>query len=173
MKNAPASKPPCKKARVANIGTRADFYVGRGKDAEWIGSIAWDGDPACITRKKSGTQHERLPWPPGEHLFDAADKATYRARVAEFFEGRDDVTLPKDGWPWAWENSNTTDYAYAFDKGKVWVTYFGHGWWPADAPPPEKLQDVPKIADWPNMKTNHQTPLGSQRSGLMVFTSPK
>jgi len=25
------------------MGTRADFYVGMGKDAEWLGSVAWDG----------------------------------------------------------------------------------------------------------------------------------
>ena len=27
------------------MGTRADFYVGRGDAAEWIGSIAYDGYP--------------------------------------------------------------------------------------------------------------------------------
>jgi hypothetical protein len=27
------------------MGTRADFYVGRGETAEWLGSIAWDGNP--------------------------------------------------------------------------------------------------------------------------------
>lgn len=25
------------------MGTRADFYIGRGPDAEWLGSVAWDG----------------------------------------------------------------------------------------------------------------------------------
>jgi hypothetical protein len=28
------------------MGTRADFYVGRGKDAEWLGSVAFDGYPS-------------------------------------------------------------------------------------------------------------------------------
>jgi hypothetical protein len=27
------------------MGTRADFYIGCGRDSEWIGSIAWDGYP--------------------------------------------------------------------------------------------------------------------------------
>ena len=26
------------------MGTRADFYVGVGKKAEWLGNVAWDGD---------------------------------------------------------------------------------------------------------------------------------
>jgi hypothetical protein len=31
------------------MGTRADFYVGKGKKSEWIGSIAWDGYPQGIS----------------------------------------------------------------------------------------------------------------------------
>ncbi len=27
------------------MGTRADFYVGLGEQAEWLGSVAWDGNP--------------------------------------------------------------------------------------------------------------------------------
>ena len=30
------------------MGTRADFYVGKGKDSEWLGSIAWDWYPDGI-----------------------------------------------------------------------------------------------------------------------------
>ena len=30
------------------MGTRADFYVGRGESAEWLGSVAWDGNPRGI-----------------------------------------------------------------------------------------------------------------------------
>jgi hypothetical protein len=32
------------------MGTRADFYVGRGGQAEWLGSIAWDGYPSGIDK---------------------------------------------------------------------------------------------------------------------------
>jgi hypothetical protein len=28
------------------MGTRADFYIGRGESAEWVGSVAWDGQPS-------------------------------------------------------------------------------------------------------------------------------
>src|ERR1019366_740841 len=30
------------------MGTRADFYIGRGASAEWLGSIAWDGHPDSV-----------------------------------------------------------------------------------------------------------------------------
>lgn len=135
------------------MGTRADFYVGRGKSAEWIGSIAWDGYPGGNP----------------EPLVKLHDEKEYRAKVAEILSGPDGgATKPDQGWPWPWENSNTTDYAYAFDGGRVWGTCFGNGWWPADAEP-EGSNEAPKDIEWPNMRTDKAAPAGSERSGIMVF----
>lgn len=94
------------------MGTRADFYVGRGKDAEWLGSIAWDGYPDGID----------------EYVFMAMNEDSYRSKVQMFLEPRDDATFPHMGWPWPWEDSGTTDYAYAFDGGQVWFSGFGSKW---------------------------------------------
>ncbi len=93
------------------MGTRADFYVGRGKDAEWLGSIAWDGDPST-----------RLP------ELVAVDEASYRACVEAILSKEDDATRPAQGWPWPWEDSKTTDCAYAWDAGEVWSCWFGALW---------------------------------------------
>lgn len=94
------------------MGTRADFYVGRGPDAEWIGSIGWDGYPDGIASA----------------VLNAVRPKQFRAAVERFFAGREDVTRPADGWPWPWDDSCTTDYAYAFDAGKVYVSRFGSKW---------------------------------------------
>jgi hypothetical protein len=91
------------------MGTRADFYIGRGLKAEWLGSIAWDGSPDCLTKG----------------MLKAKDRRAFRKALKEFFAGRDDVTLPEQGWPWPWEDSCTSDHAYAYDGGKVWVSSFG------------------------------------------------
>ncbi len=32
------------------MGTRADFYTGRGQTAQWLGSIAWGGYPVGTER---------------------------------------------------------------------------------------------------------------------------
>ena len=90
------------------MGTRADFYIGRGKDAEWLGSTAWDGYP-------EGAMEE-------EAWFRASSKMAYKAAVLNMLDSRDDATKPEDGWPWPWEDSGMTDYAYAFDDGQVWFT---------------------------------------------------
>lgn len=94
------------------MGTRADFYIGRGENAEWIGSIAWDGYPDGIDGA----------------VRTAKTEEDFRQAVMKFFADRDDVTLPAAGWPWPWEDSRTTDYAYAFDGGQVYYSGFGHEW---------------------------------------------
>lgn len=43
------------------MGTRADFYVGRGPEAEYLGSIAWDGHPEGMPSEllRSSAEPER------------------------------------------------------------------------------------------------------------------
>ena len=86
------------------MGTRADFYVGKGLNAKWIGSIAWDGYRDCIDTK----------------LLKSTTEKQFRNRVKKFFSTRDDVTLPEQGWPWPWPTSEITDRSYWFFDGKVW-----------------------------------------------------
>jgi len=159
------------------VGTRADFYVGRGPNAEWIGSIAFDGYPDGITMQTEEKWpwpqgHKHINWPEGKHLFDAATEAEYRERVERFFRYRKDVTRPEQGWPWPWDNGNTTNYSYAFDGGKVYVTCFGHGWNLAGEEP-EDDEDAPKIpgSEWPDMSAKKNVVLGGNRSGLILMVS--
>jgi hypothetical protein len=93
------------------MGTRADFYLGKGKDAQWLGSIAWDGYPVGID----------------DAVLDAKTEQDYLAALSAFLAKQEDTTLPEQGWPWPWDNSCTTDYAYAFDDGKVEAACFGEG----------------------------------------------
>jgi hypothetical protein len=131
------------------VGTRADFYVGRGESAEWLGSIAFDGYPEGVddTIRKAATERQ------------------YREAVEMFLASRDDATLPAMGWPWPWDNSRTTDYAYAFDGGTVYASCFGHGWFLAiqDETPED---DGPKVP-FPDMSARRNLTLG-RRSGLIV-----
>jgi len=132
------------------MGTRADFYVGRGKDAEWLGSIAWDGDEC------------------GEAIPKARTVRQYRTRVTTFLKSRDDATFPKDGWPWPWNDSGTTDCAYAFDVGKVWKEYSGK--WVGIR---YNREDAPKNAMpcvFPKMSARKNVTMGP-RSGLIVITA--
>lgn len=144
------------------MGTRADFYVGRGTEAEWLGSIAWDGYPAGIDDAV---------------LLSDTDEE-YRRKVAEFL-AREDGTLPEMGWPWPWDDSGTTDYAYAFEGAKVYASSFGHAWFEVDTlaengGDPEAEEhgaDLGKSATFPNMADRSAVTLG-KRSGLIVFGGP-
>ena len=153
------------------MGTRADFYVGRGEKAEWIGSIAWDGYPEPHIK---------------EGLLADASEATWRERVAAFLAKREDGTTIEDGWPWPWDDSNTTDWAYALDDGKVYCSCFGSAWLPVDEYM-RRSEETRKLVragddnvdeDWwekirpkpthPNMKAVQKVTLGA-RSGVLVF----
>ena len=115
------------------MGTRADFYVGIGKDAEWLGSVAFDG----YEWEEDGDSR----------IAKATTEKEYRAAVAEMLGSRDDATLPEMGWPWPWNDSNTTDYAYAFKNGTV--------------------KAITEDVEWPDMSAIRKPTIGV-RSGLIV-----
>lgn len=125
-----------------SMGTRADFYIGTGPNAEWLGSVAWDGheweeDPCCP-------------------LLKAAAEAKFRQAVSDIALVRGDWTAPEQGWPWPWDDSTTTDRAYAFVDGGTKVYQWGEG------------------AEWPNMKARAAVARpGSERSGAMVLSVGK
>lgn len=148
------------------MGTRADFYVGRGENAEWLGSIAWDGDACSVFE-----EHELM--------LDKAvtlSEADWREWVTRYLASRDDGTTPDKGWPWPWEDSRLTDCVYAWDDGRVWQTAGRpERWYPVDPNAeyyglPEDEEDDPTapLATFPNMEDRQSVAFG-QRSGLLVF----
>ena len=116
------------------MGTRADFYVGRGAQAEWLGSIGWDGYPDGIP----------------EPILTSTEEASFRQDIADFLK-REDGTTPDQGWPWLWPDSRATDFSYVFDAGHVWISCLGHSWVLAkDRDSDVDEDDLPK-AEFPNM----------------------
>lgn len=147
------------------MGTRADFYIGDGPDAEWLGSIAWDGDEIPHT------------------IAAATDAESFRAGVAEL-ASRDDWTPAEAGWPWPWDDSGTTDYAYALIDGTVFWSRFGRPWHPAAAPEDENCAfsarcpacDEEKACrasgsapNFPDMRSRKNVVWAGPRSGLLVI----
>lgn len=98
------------------MGTRADFFIGIGPTAEWIGSVSHDGWP-----DKRGWGHKPIR---------ARSEAQFRAAVEEMLSTTGvTTTRPEEGWPWPWEDFRTSDWAYAWDpkRGPV-ISEFGHQW---------------------------------------------
>ena len=135
------------------MGTRADFYIGRGVKAEWIGSICWDGYPEgnpCGLKGADG------------------DEELFRVGVETLLsESENGPTRPSEGWPWPWENSQTTDFAYAFADGQVWVSRFGREWvlfsdYDADDETDRGYAEFPDMTDVQNVK------LGGPGSGIII-----
>lgn len=100
------------------MGTRSDFYIRKIEQnkpvMEWIGSFAFDGYPSGF---------DSAP-----EFFTAKSEKEFRAWFSEIASKRDDATIPENGWPWPWDDSTTTDYAYVFDCGdsSIMAFCFGH-----------------------------------------------
>lgn len=140
------------------MGTRADFYVGMGPTMVWLASTAWDGYPEGIDDPKATAP-----------LLGATTEEEFRARLEVHLSTRDDVTRPADGWPWPWEDSRTTDYAYAFHEGKVHGFCFGHPFDIATREDQKEDHDPPKYDGFPDMSKGANVQLGSKRSGIIVI----
>jgi hypothetical protein len=139
------------------MGTRADFYIKRSKakDIEWLGSIAFDGYIDGIDKA----------------VLKAKDSHSYIKALAKFFAERDDVTIPSQGWPWPWDNSDTTDCAYCFN-GERTVFYLGDGKWGRCIDWDEDEKGKPQPVIWehavPDMSKIKRVTMG-KRSGLIVI----
>lgn len=138
------------------MGTRADFYVGTGETAEWLGSVTWDGYPGGFDTP----------------FWNAQSEQDYRALIADVAEERDDWTDADEGWPWPWNTSQTTDYAYAWDGEKVVASIFGRPFFVVKdgEPEDEEYFDQGKEVLFPVMK-NRRMPHDEMmnRSGLVVI----
>lgn len=147
------------------MGTRGDFYVGTGKEAKWLGSIAWD---AYNIHEAHEPNHEN-PDPYTQRCWaikTAKTEEEYRAAVADFLAADRSATKPEDGWPWPWDDSCTTDYAYCFDGTKTKAFSFGR-----DVTDLGKDDEAPKTkSEFPDMKDVKNVTLGP-RSGLSVFVA--
>lgn len=141
-----------------NMGTRADFYVGAGEKAEWLGSIAWDGY----------VDNESL-----HPILLSRSEEKYREEVGKLSE-RNDFSSPENGWPWPWEDSGTTDFSYFFVRGQVVFCVFGEGYFDAqheienDYPGMDEAEVQPN-QPMPDMTSKKNVQLGGPKSGLITF----
>lgn len=92
-----------------NMGTRADFYIRKDGQMKWLGSQGLDGYPDGIE----------------DSVLSAIEESEFEKVVNDYLSRRNDATFPRDGWPWPWDDSCTTDYAYIFESGKVMSSCFG------------------------------------------------
>jgi hypothetical protein len=134
------------------MGSKADFYMGRGIESEWLGSIQWDGMPASI--------------PSG--IINANLEETYREEVDSFLVIRGDGVHADAGWPWKWDTSHGTKYAYAFDTKTccVMASCFGSSWWLASKTEPEHTTLKRKAASFPDMAM-------AKKGGGVFYAKPK
>ena len=135
------------------MGTRADFYVRSEESMEWLGSIAWDGYPDGIDKP----------------VLKAKSEDEFRVNVEGFLLIESGATFPKDGWPWPWNDSRTTDYSYIFQDGKVMASNFGYELFDP-LKEQEESDETSKMDNYfPDMSHLKNVQLSGPRSGLIVL----
>jgi hypothetical protein len=139
------------------MGTRADFYIRKNNEMEWLGSIAWGGYPRGIEKD----------------VLESTKENQYKERVQSFLKSEKSSTLPEHGWPWPWNNSLTTDYSYIFDSGKVWASCFGYKLFdPLKEETEEEEDSEEKMQNYfPDMSAIKNVQLGGHKSGIIIIGS--
>lgn len=99
----------------------ADFYLGTGPDAKYLGSLLDDGSPASMDDLDLFG-----PAPTGQTYSDDTFVRIVQDALREVLEAPTDrrmAALVADGdtWPHEYEDSSGTDYVYAAVKGAVHV----------------------------------------------------
>jgi hypothetical protein len=87
------------------------------------------------------------------------------------------ATLPEQGWPWAWDDSNITDHAYAYERGNLMVSMLlatdgmamTKAWVPwTPGRYPKMAAEDGKLCRFPNMSARRALADG-KRSGFMLL----
>ena len=117
----------------------ADFYIGTGPTARWLGTLAEVGGPVELARLGATGDAETT------EVLSAADLGTYEAAVAALLTRQRAVEIGfvaapdpdgEAGWPWLATTSGGW-YAYAFVDGQVRVSAHGGPWFRPDLDRPD------------------------------------
>jgi hypothetical protein len=102
---------------------KADFYIGLGENARWLGSIGDGGHPAVVTR-----EHDLFNL---DGNIDDYTEDTFVAMVESILDDAPNhvlVARPSVGgtWPWDHNTSAGTAFAYAWNNGCIHVFEEGY-----------------------------------------------
>lgn len=125
---------------------------------QWLGSVALDGYPSGFSDQE------------GTIMLTAKSEKEFSAALAEVLSSKSHATTPDMGWPWPWDDSLLTDYAYVFDveAGEVKAFCFGR---PFDLASDEDDSEEPKVVGYfPDMSEVKNVTYG-RRSGLIVVSA--
>lgn len=97
------------------MGTKADFYIERRGKLIWCGSTPYDGH--APDNKKEWFIKTAFA-PQSNRMMQCRTEAEYIYTMATIWK-RSQFVHPSDGWPWPWDDSQTTGNFFVFRKRKV------------------------------------------------------
>lgn len=94
------------------MSSKADFYIGMGPSAEWLGSVHRCGEL----------------WALSTNILIQSSRVMYEELVTEYIElCKGIVAEHVCQWPWPWDDSRMTEYTYIFlpTRNKVYMSVMG------------------------------------------------
>ena len=90
------------------MGTKADFYTKDGDVLIWQGSIEWEG------------AENHIP----DSVIQSSCNEEFLINLETYFKKKRDAIPSNKGWPWNWDSSKYTDYAYVMvpERGAVYIS---------------------------------------------------
>jgi hypothetical protein len=127
---------------------RADFYIGLGAEAEWLGSMGDGGHPSEVT-----SVHDLFNL---NGDVDDYTEDTFRQMVESILDDTPDYVLVSRAstggwWPWGYDTSVGTPFAYAWNNGCIHV--FENGYMVAQHYP----NGARRPSTFPSMVRRHPT----------------
>jgi hypothetical protein len=92
--------------------TKADYFLGHGRESIWLGFVGSHGRPETLNRA----------------IRCAASGEAFRREVGAMPRTLPQGVWPELGWPWQFPTSERTHYTYAFDDGEIFVSVSGGPW---------------------------------------------
>ncbi|MEO1208843.1 MAG: hypothetical protein AAFX78_04795 [Cyanobacteria bacterium J06638_20] len=96
-------------------------------------------------------------------LVGVETQGRYREVVEEILSSVSHSTTPDQGWPWPWDDSSVTDYAYCWDGSRVVIASDDEL---EEDDEPEPFPRIPFML--PNQSHRRNVAL-DERSGLVIF----
>lgn len=88
------------------MGIKADFYIKDGDSLKWQGSVEWNCDEKSIPN----------------NLVQSSSNEEFLENLSAYLSSNENAYTA--GWPWHWNSSKQSDYAYIMnaERGAVYIS---------------------------------------------------
>ena len=136
------------------MSTRTDFYIGKGKKAQWLGSCIDGFCPIECERAEM------------VNICSSKKEVNYIKFVNEMLSNKSHQGVtPEKGWQWDYDTSIGSDYIYCFSHSTVKCSYRGSIFF---NPMKTLKYDKNIMLEWPDMSSFRKEKIFYKNDGIRI-----